>query len=105
MCIRDRVDGVPNSCNPSSGDCNVGVSRVEWNGALAANQTVTITFRVRIRQNVPDDTRICFDTQVNFDSDGNGTNDNSAHSNASVSYTHLTLPTSDLCRSRWSPYH
>ena len=23
----------------------------------------------------------------------------------SVSYTHLTLPTSDLCRSRWSPYH
>ena len=22
-----------------------------------------------------------------------------------VSYTHLTLPTSDLCRSRWSPYH
>ena len=24
---------------------------------------------------------------------------------AAVSYTHLTLPTSDLCRSRWSPYH
>src|SRR5678815_5728974 len=24
---------------------------------------------------------------------------------APVSYTHLTLPTSDLCRSRWSPYH
>ena len=23
----------------------------------------------------------------------------------SVSYTHLTLPTSTLCRSRWSPYH
>ena len=23
----------------------------------------------------------------------------------SVSYTHLTLPTSDQCRSRWSPYH
>ena len=23
----------------------------------------------------------------------------------SVSYTHLTLPTSDLCRSRWSTYH
>ena len=22
-----------------------------------------------------------------------------------VSYTHLTLPTSDLCRSRWSPDH
>ena len=22
-----------------------------------------------------------------------------------VSYTHLTLPTSTLCRSRWSPYH
>ena len=22
-----------------------------------------------------------------------------------VSYTHLTLPTSDQCRSRWSPYH
>ena len=27
------------------------------------------------------------------------------NSNVSVSYTHLTLPTSDLCRSRWSPYH
>ena len=25
--------------------------------------------------------------------------------NNAVSYTHLTLPTSDLCRSRWSPYH
>ena len=24
---------------------------------------------------------------------------------SSVSYTHLTLPTSDQCRSRWSPYH
>ena len=24
---------------------------------------------------------------------------------ATVSYTHLTLPTSTLCRSRWSPYH
>ena len=23
----------------------------------------------------------------------------------SVSYTHLTLPTYSLCRSRWSPYH
>ena len=22
-----------------------------------------------------------------------------------VSYTHLTLPTYSLCRSRWSPYH
>ena len=22
-----------------------------------------------------------------------------------VSYTHLTLPRSTLCRSRWSPYH
>ena len=22
-----------------------------------------------------------------------------------VSYTHLTLPTTTLCRSRWSPYH
>lgn len=79
-----QVDGVANSCNPSSGDCNVGVSRVEWNGALAPNQTVTIEFRVRIRQNVPENTRICFDTQVNYDSDGNGTNDNSAHSQACV---------------------
>ena len=24
---------------------------------------------------------------------------------APVSYTHLTLPTTTLCRSRWSPYH
>ena len=24
---------------------------------------------------------------------------------ATVSYTHLTLPTTTLCRSRWSPYH
>ena len=24
---------------------------------------------------------------------------------AAVSYTHLTLPTTTLCRSRWSPYH
>ena len=23
----------------------------------------------------------------------------------SVSYTHLTLPTKERCRSRWSPYH
>ena len=24
---------------------------------------------------------------------------------SSVSYTHLTLPTKRMCRSRWSPYH
>ena len=24
---------------------------------------------------------------------------------APVSYTHLTLPTNAVCRSRWSPYH
>ena len=24
---------------------------------------------------------------------------------SAVSYTHLTLPRSTLCRSRWSPYH
>ena len=28
-----------------------------------------------------------------------------ALSAGAVSYTHLTLPTTTLCRSRWSPYH
>ena len=30
---------------------------------------------------------------------------NNVMNRISVSYTHLTLPTSTLCRSRWSPYH
>ena len=29
----------------------------------------------------------------------------SGHNLKAVSYTHLTLPRSTLCRSRWSPYH
>ena len=30
---------------------------------------------------------------------------NPAECGVPVSYTHLTLPTYSLCRSRWSPYH
>ena len=37
---------------------------------------------------------------------GAGTSsDNAVLKVGSVSYTHLTLPTTTLCRSRWSPYH
>jgi hypothetical protein len=82
-----QAEVVLNSCSSSAGSCSEFQGRVEWNGALDANQVVTITFRARIKNNVPDNTRVCFDTQVNYDSDGNGSNDNSAGTQVCVRTT------------------
>ena len=72
-----QVDPVLNSCSASSGNCAIVGNQVEWDGSLAANQIVTIEFRVRVRNNVSEGTNICIDTKVNYDSDGNGSNDTS----------------------------
>ncbi len=72
-----QVDPVLNSCSATSGNCAIVGNQVEWDGSLAANQIVTIEFRVRVRNNVTEGTNICIDTKVNYDSDGNGSNDTS----------------------------
>ena len=79
-----QVDAVSNSCQASSGNCSIAAGQVEWDGTLAANQIVTIEFRVRVRSGVTEGTRFCINTRVNFDSDGNGTNDSSDTSQACV---------------------
>ncbi len=45
---------------------------------------MTIEFRVRVRSGVTEGTRFCINTQVNYDSDGNGSNDASDTSQACV---------------------
>src|SRR5665647_1385579 len=41
----------------------------------------------------------------NFTRDTRSVTARSLHSMPAVSYTHLTLPRIERCRSRWSPYH
>ena len=54
-----------------------------------------------------DDAHVCQEWDSNMSSTDSSDEDaaNIAVTKGPVSYTHLTLPTTTLCRSRWSPYH
>jgi uncharacterized repeat protein (TIGR01451 family) len=64
------------SANATSGTAtaNVGTNTVSWNGSIAGNGSVTITITATIN-NVPDGTIVSNQGTINYDADGNGTNE------------------------------
>jgi len=68
--------GVPGSgAATGNGAVLVTGNRVTWNGSVAVGQTITITYKVQVGDVPPGLTQLCITSVVNFDSDGNGTND------------------------------
>ena len=55
----------------------VATNTVTWNGAIAADGSVTITIQATIKSNVPVGTTITNQATFAFDADGNGTNESS----------------------------
>jgi len=55
----------------------VATNTVTWNGAIAANGSVTITIQATIKPNVPVGTTITNQATFAFDADSNGTNESS----------------------------
>jgi uncharacterized repeat protein (TIGR01451 family) len=80
--IPAQLDLVPNSCTASSGQCDLFQGRVEWNGTLNNGQSATITFQVKVKASVTQGTRFCLTARTNYDSNGDGTNDTQAASQA-----------------------
>jgi uncharacterized protein len=56
---------------------NVGTNTVTWNGSIAAGGSVTITIQALVEANVPTGTSISNQGTINYDADGNGTNESS----------------------------
>jgi uncharacterized repeat protein (TIGR01451 family) len=63
------------SATASAGGTAVGTNIVTWNGSIAAAGSVTITIQAIIPSNVALGTTISNQATVNYDSDGNGTNE------------------------------
>lgn len=65
------------SCTASSGVCTArrGQRAITWNGAIAAGETVTITYAVQVKDDTPPATPFCIISTINFDSDNDGIND------------------------------
>ncbi len=62
---------------PTSGTAvyNSSADRIEWNGSIDANQSVTITFDVTVNTGIAAGTVLSNQGKVNYDSDDDGTND------------------------------
>ncbi|MGE0084616.1 MAG: SdrD B-like domain-containing protein [Desulfococcaceae bacterium] len=59
----------------TSGTAVYSSGQIEWNGGIDANQSVTITFDVTVNTGITAGTVISNQGKVNYDSDGDGTND------------------------------
>ena len=62
------------SANATSGTATIGTNTVSWNGSIAGSSSVTITITATIN-NVPDGTTVSNQGTINYDADGNGTNE------------------------------
>ena len=58
-----------------SGAYNAGLNRIEWNGAVNVGQPVTVSFSVRTNPLLVNGTPIYNLAVLNYDTDGNNTND------------------------------
>jgi len=65
---------VAGSCMATTGNCTLAGSQLDWNGAIAVNETVTIKFNAQIKDGVAPDSQLCVQAVVNFDSDNDGIN-------------------------------
>lgn len=65
---------VANSCTATSGTCSIAGSQLDWNGAVAVNETATIKFNAQIKDGTPQGSQLCANATVNFDADNDGIN-------------------------------
>jgi uncharacterized repeat protein (TIGR01451 family) len=63
------------SCTATFGTCTLSGAQVEWNGEIQPGQVLTVTFQVRVRQNITVGTRFCSTFKVNYDTNSDGVND------------------------------
>ncbi|MDX2041335.1 MAG: lamin tail domain-containing protein [Acidobacteriota bacterium] len=71
---------VANSCSATSGNCAINGSQIEWNGAVAINETITIRFDAQIKDGTAQGSQLCVNSTVNFDSDNDGINNATVNS-------------------------
>lgn len=57
------------------GTCSVGGTQVVWSGSVAVGETITIKYQVQLADGTLTDTNACINSVINFDSDGDRTND------------------------------
>ena len=69
------MDYVPGSVTASSGVAKIDGNSVIWDGKITSSGTITITFQVTINNDTPDQTTICNQGIVHWDSTGDGSND------------------------------
>jgi CSLREA domain-containing protein len=60
------------SCKSTSGACAVSPAEVRVSGLIGANQTVTINYRVQVRDDAQAVADFCIASTAGFDTDGNG---------------------------------
>lgn len=75
---------VANSCSATSGNCAINGSQIDWSGAVAINQTVTIKFNAQVKDGTPPNSQLCVNSTVNFDSDNDGINNATVNSQTCV---------------------
>ncbi|MBS1789327.1 MAG: DUF11 domain-containing protein [Acidobacteria bacterium] len=66
---------IPGTCTASTGNCLLTAAQAEWNGDLAPGETLTMSFQVRVRQNVTEGTRFCSAFTMNYDTNSDVVND------------------------------
>ena len=73
--IPDFMTYVPGSVASSTGTAGFEGNQVVWDGEIPIGGSVMITFQVVIAENTPNQTTICNQGVVHWDSTGDGTND------------------------------
>ncbi len=73
--IPDFMTYVPGSVATSSGTAGFEGGQVVWDGEIPMGGSLTITFQVVIVENTPNQTTICNQGIIHWDSTGNNTND------------------------------
>jgi uncharacterized repeat protein (TIGR01451 family) len=70
-----QLTAVSGSCTSTKGSCTMGSAQVDWNGEVDPGETVTINYRVRVRDNIQVGQRFCTEFRVNYDTNSDGIND------------------------------
>ncbi len=70
-----QLTAIAGSCAATKGVCTAGAAQIDWNGEVNPGETVTITYRVRVREGIQVGTRFCTDFKVNHDTNSDGQND------------------------------
>ena len=68
------VTAVAGSCTATSGVCDINGSQVTWNGSVGVGQSVTITYKVKVKSSITPGSSLCFVSQAHFDSNSHGVN-------------------------------